>query len=103
MGQPTNRNYPDSDGAARGIRSHPVLDPVKHLVGLLRRQPGITEISLAFRFTPSDFGLRVYSQTWSYRIKDTLLEAERKGLIRHVKCLDPLFRSYFVVETQVTT
>ena len=90
------------DGAKRGIRSYGTpLSPIDRLVQALIRCPGITEISLGSVFTPSDFGL-ANAQYWSYAICDLLLEAQREGVIRYVRCLDPRYRSYFAVKTLVT-
>jgi len=98
----------DLDGAARGIRAVNNMSNVDRLVQTLICCPGITEITLAEVFTVTDFfdgaRFRVQADTmsWSYKINDVLLQAERYGVIRYNKCLDPRFRSYFAVKTQVT-
>ena len=99
MGQPNNVRYPN--GASRGIRDPYSMPNVGRLIRALRRQPGITEITLGFVFTPGDFftGDNATRLNWTHRIPEVIRTALAQGLIRAVPTSHPNLTSYFAVET----
>ncbi len=61
---------------------------IGRLMHTLRLRPGVSEISIEFAM--------------DYRkVPATIKEAEAKGLIRKVRCLNPAYHSYFAI--RVTT
>lgn len=99
-----NNSWSNVDGAARGIRDPHSMPNVDRLVQALRRQPGITEITLGFVFTPSDFFTDIRGQwsrhlNWTHRIAEVIRTALGRGLIRAVPTSSPKHTAYYVIET----
>lgn len=105
MGQPSNARY--LDGARRSIRDPHSMPNVERLVQALRRQPGITEISLADVFTPGDFfTLSEYRRrgesgplAWTHRIPEVIRTAKAQGLIHCIPTSHPKLTACYAVET----
>lgn len=99
MGQPSNARYPD--GASRSIRDPHSMPNVDRLMQALRRQPGITEITLGSVFTPGDFftGDNSRRLNWTHRIPTVIRMALAYNLIRAVPTSHSDYTAYFAVET----
>ena len=93
MGQPNNSRYL----AGGGVRDVQSLPNVQRLVDAVRRQPGITEITLASVFSPGDFFVGVEPLAWTYRIPEAIRAATNRGLIRGIPTSHPDYTSYFAV------
>ncbi len=95
-------NFDFVDGAARSIRDIHAMPNVERLIQALRRQPGITEITLAFVFTPGDFftdrGEWSRRLNWTHRIPEVIRTALAQGLIRAVPTSSPEHSAYYAVE-----
>ena len=77
--KPNNARYPD--GASRSIRDPFSMSNVARLVKAVTRQPGISEITLQFVFTPGDFftGQTATRLSFSYRIPEVVRAAWLKA------------------------
>lgn len=93
----SNERYPD--GTSRSIRDPYASTNVQRLVNAVTRQPGITEITLAFVFTPGDFftGQTATLPKFSYRIPEVIRTALAQGLIRAVPTSHPDYTAYYPV------